>query len=234
MINIVSSPQILTDDIFVQYGGVTGTSTPAQRTAAYAVAEGQTVGEIGTFVAPTTATGTYSWPPPGQSLQLQHTYLSAIGSVTAIHDAGCDCAEDAIEISGCAWILDADGGLVSLRECGDVLRSSCSGCNCGSHRSGALQARIAYTAGLPAGAATDPRLLQGLTVAADLALQQVIDPSGAEAGPGDAGIESFSSLRYSEKRHSLRMTAFGGSARANYAANILRQFKFKRAMKLGW
>lgn len=235
MINVVMTPSILTDQIFTQYGGQTGTSTPAQRTAAYATAEGQAADEIGTFITQITVTGTYSWPPLGQALQLEHTHLVSVANVTAVHDAGCDCLDDAIELSGCAWILDTDGGLVSLRECGDTLRASCSGCNCGGGSGrGALQARIVYTAGLPGNAANDPRLLQGLTIAADLALQQVIDPSGAEGGPGDPGVQSYSSLRYSEQRTPLRHTAFGASARANYAANIMREFKFKRAGKLGW
>jgi len=237
MINIVTSPQILTDDIFVAYGGSTGTSTAAQRQAAYAIAESQAAQEIGTFVAPTVVTGTYSWPLTTDKLPLPYTHLNSVASVTAIHDAGCDCADDSVEISGCAWILDGDGGLVSLRECGDTLKASCSGCNCGhAHGSGPLQVRMVYNAGLPTEAASDPRLLMGLATAADLALQQIIDPAGAEGGAGDPGIKSFSSLSYSETRSdgSSQMTAFGDSARANYAAGMLKNFKYHRAMKLGW
>lgn len=233
MVNIVISPQILTDAIFIAYGGATGTSTAAQRTAAYAMAESQAAQEINTFVAPTIVTGTHSWPTMGQSLQLPYTHLNSVSSVTAIHDAGCDCADDSVEISGCAWILDYDGALVDIRECGDVLRQSYSGCNCGG---GPLQARVVATFGLPTGAASDPRLLLALTTAADLALQQIIDPGGAEGGAGDPGVKSFRSLSYSETRAdgSYKMTAFGDSARANYAAKMLSNFKYQRAGKLGW
>lgn len=238
MINIVTSPAILTDDLFAQYGGQTGTSTAAQRTAAYAIAESQAAEQIGTFVSPTTVTGTYSWPPLGQPLQLPYTYLNSVTSVTAIHDAGCDCADDSIELTGCAWLLDDAGGTISLRECGDTLRTSCSGCNYGSARygTGPLQARIVFNAGLPSNAASDPRLLMGLVTVADMALEQIIDPSGAKGGPGNPGIKSFRSLSYSETRSdgSQQMTAFGDSARANYAAQMFSNFKFNRAMKLGW
>lgn len=234
MINIITIPSILTDAIFVDYNGQTGTSSSAQRQATYAIAEGKAVEEIGTFVSPTLVTGTYSWPPMNQSLQLEHTHVSMIHAVTAIHDAGCDCADDSIELSGCAWLLDADGGLVSLRECGDTLRASCSGCGCSHPGHGPLQARIVYTAGLPTGAAFDPRLLIGLVTWADLALQQMIDPAGAEGGPGDPGVQRYSSIGYNEERTALLRTAMGSSARANYGANMLRVFKFKRAMKLGW
>lgn len=217
---------ILTDTIFTQYGGSIGNSSNAQRQAAYAIAESQAAEEIKTFVSPTVVTGTYSWPPLGQPLQLPYTHLNSVASITAIHPAGCNCANDAVEISGCAWILDYDGALISLRECG--------GCNCSS--GGALQVRIAATYGLPTGTANDPRLFMGLVTAADLVLQQMIDPMGAEGGAGDPGIKSFSSLSYSETRSdgSSKMTAFGDSARANYAAKMLRGFKYHRAGKLGW
>lgn len=236
MIPIVTTPAILTDDIFVAYGGLTGTTTVAQRQAAYSIAEGQAIQEIGTFLESTIVTGTHSWPPMSQPLQLPYTHVSVISSVVAIHDAGCNCADDSVEIDGCAWLLDGDGGLVSLRECGNTLKASCSGCSCGHYGAGPLQVRVVYTAGLPANAANDPRLLMGLVTAAQLALEQMTDPAAAEGGAGDPGIKSFSSLSYSETRadSSFKETAFGSSARANYAAKMLRPFKFKRALKLGW
>lgn len=236
MIPIVTTPQILTDNIFTAYGGSTGTTTPAQRQAAYAIAEGQAAQEIGTFLSPTTITGTYSWPPMGQPLQLPQSHLISVGSVTAVHDSGCNCAADSIEIEGCAWVLSPEAGIVSLRECGNTVKASCSGCRCGAYGNGPLQVQIAYTAGLPTGAWSDPRLLMGLVTAADLALQQMTDPAGAEGGAGDPGVTNFSSLSYSETRaaSSTRYTAFGDSPRANYAARMLSPFKYKRAMKLGW
>lgn len=236
MIPIVTTPAILTDDIFVAYGGLTGTTTVAQRQAAYSIAEGQAIQEIGTFLESTIVTGTHSWPAMSQPLQLPYTHVSVISSVVAIHDAGCNCADDSVEIDGCAWLLDGDGGLVSLRECGNTLKASCSGCSCGHYGAGPLQVRVVYTAGLPANAANDPRLLMGLATAAQLALEQMTDPAAAEGGAGDPGIKSFSSLSYSETRadSSFKETAFGSSARANYAAKMLRPFKFKRALKLGW
>lgn len=233
---IITAPAILTDSIFDCYGGNVSDTTPEQRQAAYAIAESQAAQELNTFIAPTVVTGTHSWPPLGQPLPLPYTHLNSVSSVVAIHDAGCDCADDAIELSGCAWILDYEGSLVALRECGDTLRASCSGCQCGSYGNGPLQVRIVATYGLPAAAANDPRLLMALSTAADLALEQITDPSGAEGGAGDPGIKSFRSLSYSETRAdaSTKTTAFGNSARANYAANMLAGFKYHRAGKLGW
>ncbi len=234
MINIVATPAILTNIIFEAYGGNLCTSNPTQQNAAYAIAESQAAQQIGTFVSPTTVTGTYSWPLMGQPLQLPYTHLSSVTSVTAVHDAGCDCAADAIELTGCAWILDAGGGTVSLRECGETLSS---GCNCRvGHGGGALQARIVFVSGLPAGAASDPRLLIGLVTIADMAMQQIVNPASAEGGAGNPGVKSFSSVSYSQTNSdgSNKMTMFGESTRANFAAQMLSGFKFKRAMKLGW
>lgn len=234
-LNIITTPQILDDSIYTQYGGQTGTSTVAQRTAAYAIAEGQAVDEIGTFVIPTVVTGTYSWPPMGQFFKLPFDRLASIASVTSIHETGCECASDSTELEGCAWIIDPDFSIVDLRVCGNTLKWACSACSCRGGVGGLpKQFRIVYTAGLPAGAASDPRLLQALTVVAEINLWQVLDPHSAEGGPGDPGVQKYSVQGYSEERTPLRRTAFGSSARANFAAKLLRHFREMGALKLGW
>lgn len=230
------TPQILTDAIFTAYGGATGTSTAAQRQAAYAIAEGQAAQEIGTFIQPTITTGTFNWPVvPDMRIQLDYDRVINILNVTTIHDAGCDCANDSIELTGCAWMRHREAGIVDVRECGNTAKWACSGCNCGRFGNGPFLVRIAYEAGLSTGTVSDPRLLMALTTAADLALQQIIDPSGAEGGAGDPGIKSFRSLSYSETRadSSFNVSAFGASARANYAAMMISPFKYKSAMGLG-
>ncbi len=237
--HIVTTPDVLTDAIFTDYGGQTGSSTAVQRQAAYSIAETQAAVEIGTPLTPTSITGTFVWPIMGNyptydfRFQLPHNRVSSVASLVTIHDAGCDCADDAIELTGCAWILDRDNGVLDLRECGNTVKASCSGCTCGSGGSSPLQFRVVYSAGLPVGlAAASPSALLGLVTAADLALEQMIDPQGAEGGPGDPQISSYGDTGYSETRGDLRMTAFGGSVRANYAANMLGAFKFKGALRL--
>jgi hypothetical protein len=235
---IITSPSILTDAIFVVYGGQTGTSTAAQRTASYCIAEGAAVDEIGTFLTPTTYTGTFPWPPQGQFYKLPHDHITNIVSLTSIHEAGCECTDTVIELEGCAWIDDADNGIIDVRIIGNTVRASCAACcSCGGGAWGygmPYQFRAVYQAGLPLEAASDPRLLMGLTTFADLSLQQMIDPSGAEGGPGDPGVQSFSAQGYGETRTKLKDTALGSSARANYAAKLLRAFSSHGALKLGW
>ena len=230
MINIVTTPAILTDSIYSTYGGDLSLTTPGQRQAAYSIAEGQASQEIGTFLSPTTYTGTYSWPMGGAMLKLDFDRVISVTSVVAIHDAGCNCAANALELTGCAWIKSAAAGILDVRECGGTVSSS--GCSCSGGGGGLLQVRVVCYAGLPSTASSDPRLLMALSTAADLALQQITDPHAAEGGPGDAGVQSYSSLSYSETRTKLKFTAFGSSARANYAAQMISHFKNKSALRL--
>jgi len=71
-------------------------------------------------------------------------------------------------------------------------------------------------------------------MAAELVLQQISDPGAAEGGPGDPGISSWASLKYSEKRIEPKTTPFGVSARANYIMNLVRNYVIILGGKLGW
>lgn len=234
MLNIISAPQVLTDAIFLKYGGSVENLSQGQLQAAYAIAEAQAAEEIGTYIGPTRVTGTYSWPPMGEVLQLEKNRIIGIVGVTAILEAGCDCANDAIELSGCAWIKEAGAGIIDVRQCGNTLRANCAGCY--ARYGQPYQVRVVFDAGLPTGTWGDPRLLMALTTAAKIALDQMLDPESGEGGAGEPGVKSFRSLSYSETRSeaSYRMTAFGNSARANYAAGLLRSFRYHSPGKLGW
>ncbi|MBT7009794.1 hypothetical protein HN960_05160, partial [Candidatus Peregrinibacteria bacterium] len=51
----------MTEDIYVEYGGQTGTSTATQRQNAFLIAEQRASKYIGTFLLPTIVTGTYPY-----------------------------------------------------------------------------------------------------------------------------------------------------------------------------
>lgn len=230
---LVTGTSVLTEQTFIDYGGQTGTSTQAQRNAAFQIAEQFAIQEIGTFLVPTIVTGTFAWPLTDTRFMLPHTHVRSISSVTAIHDAGCDCEDQQIEIGGCAWLIDAQAGIIDLRQCNSTATNASCACSCNGGRGLPLLFRIAYEAGLQAGlVAANANSLLGLVTAADLALEQIIDPAGSEGGPGDPSLSNFSDTGYSETRQFLRMTAFGGSPRANFATRMLRPLKFKRALKL--
>ena len=225
---LVTGTTTLTDSIFFAYGGASGglTGTTAQRQASYAMAETFAAGEIGTPLTPTTFTGTFSWYPDNR-LQLPYKRLQSILSVTALHELYCGC--EPVEIGGCAIIMDPDNAVIDLRQCGGGGAACACAWATGYMGAMAKQVRIAYVAGIPQGmAAAYPGVLQGLTIAADLALSQMID-CGAD---GDPMITSFSDSGYSESRGGLIMTSFGGSPRANYAARMFRPLAFKGALRL--
>lgn len=233
---VVSVPQVMDDSIFVSYGGETGTSTAAQRIAAYAIAETQAQIEIGTFLVETIYTGTFTWPYDGTRIQLPHSHLKQVYSVASIHEIGCDCSS--VELSGCAWVLHHRHALVDVRECGGVV--SQGGCNCGCSEdmpaaSGngvpVKQFRIVYQAGHDQ-VAGSPNALMALTVASKKALEQIIDPSGALGGPGDQGITNFSDSGYSQSFAKVKMTGFGNSPEAMYAAQLMKPFKTTRPLRM--
>lgn len=226
---LVTGTSVLNDATFIAYGGQTGTSTPAMRGAAYQIAEQFAVQEIGTPLTPTTLTGTFVWPAD-MRLQLPYSRVSQVLGATALYDYACGC--NPLELSGCAWLIDPDNGVIDIAQCGGAVGAAA--CNCTRAMYGMTSmpklVRVVYIAGIPAGqVAANAGALMGLVTAADLALQQMMD-----CGPdGDPMITNFSDTGYSESRDGLIMTAFGGSARANFAARMVRPLKYKGALKLG-
>jgi hypothetical protein len=231
---LVTGTAVLNDAIYADFGGDLDDSTSAQRNNAYQIAEQFALQEIGTFLVPTTISGTFAWPQYDLRFNLPHTHVRSVSSLTAIHEAGCDCADDQVELSGCAWIIDSRAGIVDLRQCGDQSGQPSIACGCSYRAHGEpLLYQIVYEAGIEAGrVAANASALQGLTIAAELALEQMTDPAAAEGGPGDPSLTNFSDTGYSASRQFLVMTAFGGSPRANYAARMLAPLKFKRAMRI--
>lgn len=223
---LVTGTSILNDSVFTRFGGNPGSSTPEQRQAAYQMAESFAAGEIGTPLVPATFTGTFQWWPDSR-LQLPYKRVQSILAVTALHEVYCGC--DPVEIGGCAIIMDPDNGVIDLRQCGSGGGNCACGWATGYRGSMAKQVRIAYVAGIPAGmAAAFPGVLQGLTIAADIILEQMTSC----APDGDPSISSFSDSGYSETRQFLVMTQFGGSPRANYAVRMLQPLKFKGALRM--
>jgi hypothetical protein len=214
------SPIILNDEEFQKYGGAVDLdSTFAQRQAVYLIAEKQMSSHIGTFLLPTIVTGTFPWPG-GQHLVLPYSHILSIPNVAVLSQKSiCSCDFD--ESSGCAFIWDDTYGYIDVRQ----ITEFCA-CSCGP----AYQIRVVMQAGLPTGTANQADMLLGLTIAAEINLNRIIDPSANE-GTGDIGIIEFSNLSYHEKRIGLKRTAFGNSAKANEIALLVKSTRKKRALK---
>jgi hypothetical protein len=216
-----SSPIILTDSIFENYGGFTGTTTAAQRQAAYVNAEIEVSNLLETYLLPTVVTGTYSYNP---TLVLDHTYVNSVQVVQFI-----DTEEDVY------WSQTGTANIyVSLRN--DTyglldLHYLTTACRC--HNSGRLEpyhVRVMYTAGLPSGTATQADFLLALTTYAKIILNEIVG-YGNEA-PGDIGVQEYKNQQYSERRVYLFKTALGSSPQAHFANRILNKYKRRRAVAL--
>ncbi len=222
------SPVILTDDMFFDYNPtllVTGTAT--QRNAAYVTSEQQMMQHLETFLIPTTVTGTYLWPALGNPIRLDHGFVSSIDRIVATSfDGDCNC--DVTENNACA-IIRQGWGIIDARVVSSAVGASCG--SCGSH-GGYYQALITYTAGYPTGTSSqDVSLHMGLAKIAQVALAEICDPGANEGGPGDPGLQGWSSLGYSETRQPLKSYPFGSSPIANYVARLVRHLKKNRPLK---
>lgn len=222
------SPVILSDDIFFEYNPtLLTTGTASQRESAYIQSEQQMMQHLRTFLTPTTVTGTYLWPRTPTNIRLDHGYMISVDRIKVTSFEGeCDC--DVIENSACAIIREG-WGLIDARVTSHAVRASCAGCGYGPY----YQAIVTYTAGLPTGiAANDKGLHHALAKISKINLVEMIDPGGNEGGPGDPGVEQWSSLGYSERRRKLKEYPFGASPEANYAARLVKHLKKIRALRL--
>lgn len=206
-----TSPIILNDNIFVTNGGQTGTFSAAQRQSAYLIAEQQASSFAGTFLLPTIVTGTYAYAP---RVTTDYGYVSRLLAVNILdaNTLGTTCVLNVRD--ACGYIWSDTYGYVDVN-------CAMSRCGCQNPYSYPYQIQIAYEAGLPTGTANQPAFLLGLSIAAQISLNEMIYPSQNE-GVGDIGIESFTSLGYSEKRVPMGRTAFGTSAKAYKAAQLIR------------
>jgi hypothetical protein len=218
-------------DIFVQYGGRTGTFTPAQLSAAMQIAEQQTVNYIGTFLLPTIVTGTYpSVPTHIQRVATDYGYVSQILRVMVktqkvTPTSGCEL----IDNIGCAFIYNDTFGYLDVHQ----LQSQCG---CGQSHDPYLY-EITYEAGLPTGTANLPSMLAAMTIVTTITLNELYPGMvGQNESSGDAGVQEWESFGYHERRsaHVLRRTAYGNSALANKAAQLVDSCvrKARKALKI--
>jgi hypothetical protein len=238
------NPIILNDQIFSQYGGKgTGSFTSAQLQASYQMAEQQTVAYIGTFLLPTIITGTFlTTQTTTQRVATDYGYVSRILDVTVLTEkitlsGGCEL----LKSKGGAFIYEDTFGYIDIYRLQTVF-----GINYNPYPYGGFlpistnfpyQFQVAYEAGLPTGTSTLPLMLQAMTMAAQIHLNEMFPGVvGMNEAIGDAGVQEFQSFRYNERRtaHALRRTAFGGSAVSSHIASLIDACvkKARRSLKI--
>jgi hypothetical protein len=237
-------PLILTDQIFSLYGGKgTGSFTSAQLQIAYQQAEQQTVAYIGTFLLPTIVTGTFvTVQTATQRIATDYGYVNRILDVVVktekiTYSGGCEL----INSRGGAFIYEDTFGYVDVYKLQTIYGINYNPYPYGGYMpissNTPYQFQIVYEAGLPTGTSTLPMMLQAMTMAAQIHLNEMFPGVvGMNEGTGDVGIQEFESFGYRERRtaHSLRRTAFGNSAVANKVASLIDASvkKCRRALKV--
>jgi len=221
-----SSPIILDDTIFANYGGAVGTFTADQRQNSYLLAEMQVSKYIGTLLLPHSVTGTFAYAGRRRVIT-DYGYVNSILDVSILSKnllaTSCNLDSD----SGCAYIYEDTFGYLDVHQTLYACRCSPYYQYPGAYKS-PYQFQIAYNAGLPTGTANQPGILEALTIMAQIDLNEK-NPgdAGMNESTGDIGLTQFSDLGYrgyTEKRKESSMpnTILGSSPKSNYAAKIIR------------
>lgn len=206
-----SSPQILTDAIFLMYGGQTGSSTNAQRQAAFLIAEQKMTEHLSAFLVPTIITGTAFWR--GDSLfETEFGYLHNVLLVSAEEIKQINPLQTRI-VTGSAMIRNAENGYLDLF----------FPCPYGLVYSNT----VVYESGLATGTVSNPIMLSALVMAAQIHLNMWVQDLANES-TADIGVQSFSANGYSESRVKLGRTVFGNSAVAQQIASMTKQYRTKQ------
>ncbi len=211
------SPLVLNDDIFIQYGGQSGTSTVAQRQAAYLLAEEQMIEHLSSFLVPTIITGSAIWKH-NTLFETEFGNILGILSVSAQSIQNIDPLNTKI-YTGTALIRDAFHGYI------DIIFP----CNYGY---GSLyKTTVVYESGLSSGTVTSPTILGALTMAAQINLNEW-DVSLSNEGTADVGIQMYTNQSYSENRKYLGRTVFGDSPMAQRVARMSKKYRTKPVVGL--
>lgn len=207
-----SEAQVLTEDLFVAYGGLTGSSTLFQRNAARLIAEKWMTTQVGTFILETTVTGTYHYPTHGNSFVLDHTYVSDVKEIRFLDTKGTNYYTITGTSNYYAAIRNYERGIVDVFS----ILGYCRACGYGWEYL-PYKFEIPYTAGLPTGTYASPDFLMALTMASQIALDEIV----GMGGEAFSGITEFRNQEYMEKRLMPTMTAFGASPKAQFIKSLV-------------
>ena len=217
---------ILNNTLFSQYGGQgTGTFPSAVLQSSYLLAEMQVSTYIGTFLLPTTVTGTYPFMHQTR-IATDWGYVQQLLNVSVLTRQNCsDCS--LTSNAGCGYVYGDTYGYVDFRQ----LTSVCGWAWWWSSPYSPYvldyqpyEVQLAYVAGLPTGIATQPGILEALTILAQEDLNEKFPGQvGVNEGVGAVGIQNYASIDYRESRadHALIKTALGDDARSQRAKKLI-------------
>lgn len=219
------APIILNDTVFSQYGGMgTGTFSSLILQSSYLVAEMQATSYIGTFLLPTTVTGTFPFMHQIR-IVTDYGYVSQLLNVNVqTKTANNTCSLQSND--GCGFIYSDTFGYIDFKRISSVCGWGWWGYPYSPYilEQSPYQIEVTYVAGLPTGTATQPGILEALTILAQVDLNEKFPGAvGANESVGAVGIQEFKSLDYWEKRaeHALVKTALGDDARSQRAKKLI-------------
>src|SRR5271157_1576537 len=167
-----NAPIILTDALFVAYGGRTGTTPAFSRSVAYFVAEREMSSHLNTLLTPTNCTGVYTWAT-ANPVQLDFGYVQGITAVTVTSTQLLLYVYQQSDIQKCVLVRDWKRGMVDIMLNPLIYRTTTYPYSLPTP----YDVTLAYSAGIPSGTVYNPDFMWCLTQAAQLILNEM-DTSG--------------------------------------------------------
>jgi hypothetical protein len=217
-----SSPFLLSDSVFINYGGKTGTSTAFARNAAYFIAEKEMSSHLQTLLKPTNITGSYYWNA-GNPFEMDWGYINAVYGVMITANFNWTYTYSAADLAKAVFIRNAKYGQVDINLWPITYQIAQS---YPAYAPQPYSVLVSYNAGLPTGTSTQPDMLWCLSMAAQLVLNEMsVDGFLANETPGGIGVQSFSNELYSEKRTPLGSSIFGSSPVSQQITRIVNNLR---------
>jgi len=210
-------PIILTDDIFIKYGGATGTTSEIERQTSYDIAEDMVSQFLHTPLEISQVSGVYNLPNDLNKFSLDHTWVDGIDQI------GYYSCDTAYMVTG--TVLGryySEQGVVPLA----LFHNGLYGWPDDGHFI------FSYNAGLPTGTFSKASYMMGLVQYAQLVLFELTDPSSLEGGVGDIGVQAFGDNGYSEQRKKLISTLLGNSNRVHGIRRFLSGLRRRKGVNL--
>lgn len=233
----------MNDLIYSQYGGKIGSFSREQLDAAYHIAEQQTSNYIGTLLLPTVVTGTFTnVNTTTKRIATDYGYVSQIfGVIVKTQKVTLEGGCELLDLKGGAFIYEDTFGYIDVYKLQTVYGIGNPYPYSGyapSLSNIPYQYQVVYEAGLPTGTANLPSMLAAMTIATTITLNELYPGIvGMNESVGDAGIQEYESFGYRERRtaHSLKRTAFGQSAMATKASQLVDSCikKARRTLQVG-
>lgn len=218
---------ILTDAIFLQYGGDFLTSEQVQREIAYEIAEQKVSQHLRTPLSRQVITGSFVQGRQG-IVSLPHNYVRSVSLAVGVYT---DIYGNDQYATGTAQIVSDVYGAISILQTASFSPPHCGGCYTYQRVLYPSRYIVVYTAGLD-DFSSDKSAMLALRLQAQIAIEQMVMPEASEGGAGDPGVQTWKSQGHEETRVNLIRTSFGTSAIDNYCERLLRHLRKKGVGRL--